>query len=62
MNDEKTLVAHRAAACPLVARRIACDECGYPASEALYADVTEWAMAMFGDAPKASATPPGSGA
>ena len=29
--------------CPLVARRIACEQCGYPFSEALYESVAQYA-------------------
>lgn len=28
--------------CPLITKRIACDKCGYPAGEAMYADIEQW--------------------
>ena len=30
--------------CPLVARRIACEQCGYPFAEALYGSVLEYCL------------------
>lgn len=38
----KAIPAHNEVRCGLVEKRIACDECGYPASEARYCDVEEW--------------------
>lgn len=35
-------LTHEPQECPLVARRIACFQCGYPYSEAIYHDAEEY--------------------
>lgn len=39
-------MSHRHKDCPLVERFIACEQCGYPYSEALYFDWNEYILAL----------------
>lgn len=41
-SKSETSLVHKAENCPLVSHRIACYECGYPGSEALFYDVADY--------------------